>query len=112
MPSLNVSGLLRKAGEGLKKKAGGGWSATSEALKKASARTKEAFTSSPAVTGAVLSIGLAGIGGIAYAGYQWTKPEEGQWGLDTAAVPPTGASPTMGAGGSYWSPSGFWPPYY
>ncbi|WP_303674522.1 hypothetical protein [Vampirovibrio chlorellavorus] len=109
MLSLNVSGLLRKAGEGLKKKASGGWAATSEALKKASARTKEAFTSSPAVTGAALTIGLAGIGGVAYAGYQWTKPE-GQWGLD--ATLPKGASPTMGSGGSYWSPQGFRPPYY
>jgi hypothetical protein len=109
MPSLTISGLFSKVGKGFKKKASGGWTVTSEAFKNASAKTKQALTSSPAVTGAALSIGLAGIGGIAYAGYQWTKPEGG-WGLD--AAPPAGASPTMGAGGSYWGPQNYWPPYY
>lgn len=107
MPSLNLAFLLRRAGSGIKKKAGSGFTATASAFKKAGLKTKQALTSSPVVTSTALTIGLGGIGGLSYVGYQQSGSDI-HIGTEGAghSSPAGGYPPTM------YGPQGAWPPYY
>ncbi len=107
MPSLNLAFLLRRAGSGIKKKAGSRFTATASVFKNAGIKTKQALSSSPVITGTALTIGLAGIGGLSYAGYQQSDSD--------IHIGTEGAGHSSQAGGYppvMNGPQGAWPPYY
>lgn len=107
MPSLKLSRLLRLAGSSSKKKTGGKLATLVSTLKRAGTSTKQVFGSKPVVAGSALTIGLAGIAGLSYAGYQWSNSS-----IHIGSDETTHSSQAGGAPPGINGPQGTWPPYY